>query len=119
MEIGTALRSLGVIENLTVSDVELVIKGTAKQLEFINWALPQLDLPPAPQAHTTSPDFPYAGDRNDVVSILRTGYSPSLQALNELANGIRSASTIGHLFTVGGSGSLLLRGRPLDLDTVQ
>ena len=36
MEIGTALRSLGVIENLTVSDVELVIKGTAKQLEFIN-----------------------------------------------------------------------------------
>ena len=118
-EIGTALRSLAVIENLTVSDVELGIKGTPAQLEFITWALPQLDLPPAPQAHATSLDFPFAGDRNDVVRIFRTGHSPSLQALNELATGLRSASWIRHLFTVGGSGSILLRGRPGDIDTAQ
>lgn len=115
-ELGTCLRSVAEIKDLSVSDTDVTVKGSPGQLAFAEWALSQLDIPPGPFVHSVSADFPYDGNPQDVVRIFRAAHAPGIQAFQEMATSIRSVNEIRRLYTYNATHSIILRAKPGDLD---
>ncbi len=119
-EAATVIRSVGQIRDVTVNGSELIVNGSKAQLDLAAWLFPQLDaVLETPLPHKASGDFLFGGDQQDVVRVLRAAHAGSVQTFQAMATTIRSVTEIRQVFTDNRTSSIVMRARPLDLDTAQ
>lgn len=114
-ELATCVRAITDTRRLftNTKHVAIVTRGTAGQMQAVEWLIREMDRPPAksPAAHAPSKEFLMQEDAKEgVVRVFYTHKTLSVDGMNSLATDVRKQTSVRRIFTYGGSRAIAVRG---------
>jgi len=108
-EVCNLIRTAAMIRDASTDNEQraLTLRGTADQLELAGWLYKELDKAPLSQ---DSAVHEYRAGSDDVVRLFYLTHTATVQDFQEVANLVRTATTIRSAFTYNAARALALRG---------